>query len=193
MKPEHDYEKYYAVKPGDTVVDVGAGPKGKFIQSISGVPSRIIAIEPESRGVRNLRRLKEKFTLVEKGAWDERGWVKMNVQPGGGFRNSIVYDKAGDVELSDVEEVEVDTLDNIFDKFDLSIVDFLKIDVEGAEIEVIGGSTLGIVENTVVASYHKRGGKNTVKEVERLLGERGFETEVYESPPGKPLVYGGKE
>lgn len=65
------------------------------------------------------------------------------------------------------------TLDELAQKLRLPLVDLVKIDVEGAEIQVLYGATntLKICKRVCVAAYHVEG---EVKEVSEYLEGRGF-------------------
>jgi hypothetical protein len=60
-------------------------------------------------------------------------------------------------------------------------IDFIKMDVEGAEIEALKGSMNTLKEfdvNLAIASYHEVDGKKTSHEVEKLLSEYGYEAKT---------------
>ena len=90
--------------------------------------------------------------------------------------------------------VETDTLDNLLLRFGIQKVDFLKIDVEGSEIEVLKGSvhTLEITEKIVVET-HIRDGRKTSYEVQQLLKSCGFRTKLRVMTPINDLIYGLKK
>ncbi len=78
--------------------------------------------------------------------------------------------------------METETLDGLVSRLGLERVDFLKMDVEGAELDVLsrGKKTLGITRKVAVAAYHLREGRQTWPEVEKILRKHGFETQVTE-------------
>jgi len=190
---DHDYEFLFKVSPGDVVVDVGAGPCGEFTQSVLDRASIVVAIEPYSK---NLRRLHELFgcdpkvVIVGKAVWFRSGDGLLNFEPKGWDGGCSMV-----CPLSEKERVKVDTLDNLVGELDLKRIDFLKMDVEGAELEALecANRTLAMTRHVVVAAYHLRDGRNTCDWVEKLLGACGFRTIVHETPPGMPLVYGTRE
>jgi hypothetical protein len=60
-------------------------------------------------------------------------------------------------------------------------VDFLKMDVEGAEIEILKGARRTLREKAphlAIATYHVVRGRQTREEVERILRRLGYETKT---------------
>jgi len=80
---------------------------------------------------------------------------------------------ASHITCKEGEEVEADTLDNLINKMGLRRIDFLKADIEGAEIEMLGGAKKAlinkIIKNFAIASYHIIDGKMTFKSLENTF------------------------
>ncbi len=80
-------------------------------------------------------------------------------------------------------EVKTKTLDQVVDELELSKVNFIKIDVEGAELDVLKGATKTLKENNVflaIAAHHT---PESVREVFRYLQEKGFRVFSLFLPP----------
>jgi FkbM family methyltransferase len=73
-------------------------------------------------------------------------------------------------------EVEVDTLDNICKSQDVQRIDILKVDVEGAELEVLRGAeeSLKVTRNIAMELHYEGEGE----EVKDYLEKRGFKVRV---------------
>jgi hypothetical protein len=75
-------------------------------------------------------------------------------------------------------QVEVDTLDGILAELNVQKVDFIKMNIEGAEIEVLKGA-VGTLKNNSVAlaieAHHLVGGAPTHETVVPWLKEAGFD------------------
>ena len=70
--------------------------------------------------------------------------------------------------------VQVETLDNLIDEIGLSKVNFIKIDVEGAELDVLKGSERTLANNDLflaIAAYHY---PEEIFEVAKFLRARGM-------------------
>ena len=74
-------------------------------------------------------------------------------------------------------EIKVDTLDNILEGLKIDRVNFIKMDIEGAEIEALKGMKETLGNNDVklaIASYHKVNGQPTYKTIIPMMREMGF-------------------
>lgn len=179
------YEKYYELEKGDIVVDVGAhiGAFSVKAAKIVGKKGKVVAIEPEVNNLSFLRRNIEanelrNVTIVPIGIWSGRGELKLNLSTYRTGQHSFYRDRCyGTKDAGEFEEVEVDTLDNMLRELGVKKVDFIKIDVEGAEIEVLKGmdEALRNSVNLAIAAYHFVDGKETYKTIVPSLRERGFE------------------
>ena len=171
----HSYERYYKLKAGDVVVDAGAGPCGVFtVFAAKGVGERglVIAIEPERNNLENLKEnIKinnlENVIVVSKGLWDKKVKKKLGLK-----EYSLVWDsKKGAV------EIEVDVLDNILVDLGISKVNFIKMDIEGAEIQALNGMERTLKNNDVnlaIAAYHVVDGTPTYEIIVPKLEKEEF-------------------
>jgi FkbM family methyltransferase len=133
---------------GRTFVDIGAniGYYSLLASRLTGTSGRVIAIEAHPRMVELLRRnmVVNGFggvSIRHAAAWSEAGTVKFNLRSHFAA-NSSVGALAPDQlhELGDTEqivEVEAIAVDDLLDS--VRTVDFLKVDVEGAEVRAFSG------------------------------------------------------
>lgn len=176
------YQKYYKVKKGDIVVDAGAhiGLFAVKTAKAIGDEGMVIAIEPEANNLKFLEKnIRENelgnVAIVRKGVWNKKDRLKFfirNETGSHGFLNPD-WDSCGSL------EVEVDTLDNILTELGVKKVDFIKMDIEGAEIEAYHGMTETLNNNNsraAIAAYHKVDGKQTYKAIVRLLNTNEYKT-----------------
>ncbi|MEM1981923.1 MAG: FkbM family methyltransferase [Candidatus Hadarchaeales archaeon] len=153
------YEKYFEPEKGDVVVDCGANV-GMFSLKAArkvGKDGLVIALEPEKANVNLLRRNVEangfeNVIIVQKAVSNRRGKIRLYLSPGSPGSHTIIKREKGCFEI-----VEADTLDNILSEIGLTKVNFLKIDVEGAEKEVLEGAEKTLNSPNIkvsVAAYH---------------------------------------
>ena len=187
---DHDYEGFFRVGKGDVVVDVGANI-GLFTISVAKRAARIVAIEPEPANfkllVENVKRRKlSNVLLVQKAVWKSKQLMPLFLAPASQAHSLINGNQRLESKLP--LTVEADTIDGIMKDLNVNRVDFVKIDVEGAEMEALkeAGETLKKASKVVVASYHLRYGQSTVKYVAQYLKKHGFRVHV---TPDE-LVYG---
>lgn len=184
---DHDYEKLLPIEEGDIVLDVGSAI-GCVTLLASKKASVVIAIEPNPQYFRSLeKRVLESninnVIFINKATWNEQGFKEFNIR---GYGSSIVN-------MSTL--VETDTMDNIISGLGITHVDFMKMDIEGAEIESLLGAT-NTLDNTrkiVVSAYHYRNNDQNRNEqtyvwVEKYLRSKGFNTITTEDK----LVHGWK-
>ena len=116
-----------------TIVDVGAHVGMASILFARKYPtSRIIALEPESANfsalIRNTSAYKT-ITPIQAALWREDGEVAIgpsNAHPKGAYK----------VEESGRQRVRAITMDTLMRETGITSIDLLKVDIEGAEIEV---------------------------------------------------------
>ncbi|MGI0090476.1 MAG: FkbM family methyltransferase [Nitrososphaerales archaeon] len=148
------YGKYYKLKAGDRVVDVGANIGSFSLKACSevGKDGRVLAIEPASE---NRKLLSKNISLNNYGS------ICTIKALGAGssetFSQIKIYEKGGDNTILDrglppkrTEKIEIKILDWIVAEANFDRVDFLKIDVEGFELEVLKGS------QRVLSEYHPK-------------------------------------
>ena len=176
------------VKPIKYVVDVGANLGATTLLFNRAFPdARILAIEPvelnygyllhNTQGVSNI-------TPLRMAASDKRSLIKISMPTSEQrpdihrrFGNSGLYSVFGkDEEHS--EMVQADTLDNIVD----GKVDFLKIDVEGAEALVLAGAKRIMTEDRPVLVIELR-----TRNIE-MAGNTVYEYQAYFRTLGYILV-----
>jgi FkbM family methyltransferase len=174
------YPKELLPQRGGTIAEIGAylGHKTiKFVDDVVGEEGKVLAVEmmPDNFAIleRNICENNIKnVTLKQIGAWNERQTrevIGANQQ-----RNSLVTldDRPSFVPRG---VVHTDTLDSILSDWDVPVIDFLNIRVNGAEIEVLQGlnSQLSKVKVIFVAAHYTREGEKTEAKVKELFRQKG--------------------
>jgi FkbM family methyltransferase len=146
------YEQESKIKPGDVVLDVGAHIGSFTLKAAKevGPGGRVVSFEPSSENFRlltlNVNSNDYSNTkLFNVAVGSAPGTAKLNLGNRKGT-NSLLSD-AG-VDKVGIEEVPIRTLDSIADELKLTKVSFVKIDVEGFELEVLKGG------RNILASSH---------------------------------------
>ena len=130
----------HQLKPGMVVFDVGAnlGYFSMIAGELVGEGGRIICVEPDPRVVEVLRKnvgvngLKN-ATVVQAAAYNSSGEVSLGCAPATSW-SGIYYERP-----TRRVPVRALTLDSLLKQLGLDRVDFVKIDVEGAESVVLEG------------------------------------------------------
>lgn len=175
--PLKGYELHYHLKPGDIVVDAGAftGDYTIFAAKKVGANGKIIAFEPDKKNrERLLSNIKyEKLNnviVIPKGLWSEDTFL--SIEKSRGLHTAMSKEKTGD-------KIEVARLDNELKKLKIKKVDFIKMDIEGAEKEAMKGCVKTLKENKLnlaIASYHIVDGEPTSIFLEKFLKKAGYKT-----------------
>lgn len=176
----------YRPQPGDTVIDVGAGYGWEtlyFAREV-GESGRVVAIEAHPTVARCLERSLElsdldQVTPINCAVGDRRETLFIDDDLSRPAANAI--SRSGD---SKNIAVEARTLDEICDELDVGAVDFLKINIEGAERLAVRGMIKMIQRTRVVAvschdfRFRKTGNEffQTKSLIEAWLKEQGFVT-----------------
>ncbi len=170
---KYSYKNLVKVEKDDIVCDIGAFI-GEFTRSIADIASKIILVEPDPQNFRFLRRNTihiKNLTFIRNPLWKENQYV--NFKLGGHSTDSSIVDpyvKRG------VISVKAKRLDSLFQELKLERIDFLKMDTEGANPEVLEGSEgiLSKIKKIAIDCSPERYGKTTIEEVTRILRKAGF-------------------
>jgi len=174
------YQLHYTPKKGDIVIDVGTyiGEFAIYASKLVGKNGRVICFEPDKANMKLLKRnIKlnrlDNITLIEKGLWNKDGVLKFKT-----FGAGSVFEKFDDSKNL-VNEVEVVKLDTILKKLNISKVNMIKMDIEGAEIEALEGCKETMKKNDVyfaIASYHTVNGEKTCKELTKIFNQLKYKS-----------------
>jgi len=173
------YEREYHLQKGDVAIDVGAGfgINAIIYSKEVGDQGRIISIEPAEDNLMCLKKNIElnklrNVTVIQKGLWSKKDRLRFYLTSPGS--HSLVTHKDSAIQIT---EIEVDTLDNILGELGVNRVNFIKMDIEGAEIQTLQGMEETLRNNDVklaIASYHKVNGQPTYKTIIPMMREMGF-------------------
>jgi FkbM family methyltransferase len=137
--PEHRVNK------GDVVLDCGAAV-GVFVRTaLSRGAGRVVAIEPSPNNVECLRRnfareiQSGRVIVYPKGVWNREETLKMRLHQNSVLDTFVMKDRPEGPETGEVS-LPVTTIDRIVEELGLERVDFVKMDVEGAEQQAIAGA-----------------------------------------------------
>lgn len=190
----------YRPAEGDTIVDVGAGTGWEtlFFSRDVGPSGRVISIEAHPRTFHCLSKVCEmnrlsNVTLIQAAVGDQERELEIS-DSNGHEANSIIGVGSG-------LRVPGTTLDSVFKRHGLSRVDFLKMNIEGAErLALAGMREMAQKTRDVCIACHDfladEGGSNELRtkaDVIRFLKENGFTVILREDGFFQNYVYGRNE
>jgi FkbM family methyltransferase len=121
------------------VIDCGANIGAFTRRALTLGASRVIAFEPTPDLVEALKRTfagDDRVTIVPKGVWDEESQMRLSVVPGLSEGNTFVLHP--ELEMGPV--VPLTTIDHVMAELHVAKVDFIKLDIEGAERRALRGA-----------------------------------------------------
>jgi len=147
------------VRPGDTVLDCGANVGVFARQALRMGAALVVAIEPGPDSLECLRRnfaaeiAARRLIVYPKGVWHREETLRLLVDDNSSIGDSFVL-RRGSTEIA-VPFVRLDTL---VAELGLARVDFVKMDIEGAEQEALAGARQTLARfkpRLAVCAYHK--------------------------------------
>ena len=195
------------LKPGMVFVDVGAndGYYTLFAARRVGSTGKVVAVEPSTRERINLRRnllrnRLENVHVVAAALGAMPGDADLRLAQGAhSGHNTLGKFAHDDVKAAQLERVTVDTLDRVASELKLDRIDFVKIDVEGAEASVVAGarSVLATMRPVMLLEINdgalKAQGIGADALLQLLRQGHGYEILVFSPVTGlvEPFVEGG--
>ena len=130
---DHCYEKFYQIKEGDIVVDIGASV-GPFTYSIlHKKPKHVFCLEPSEK----------EFKILVKNTL---GYPVTQINKGISYKNSVVE---SDMMFGGESEMEALTFKKFITLFGLEKIDFIKTDCEGGEYDIFTDDNIDYIKNNV--------------------------------------------
>jgi FkbM family methyltransferase len=183
-----EYFRWYRPKAGDVVFDMGAhcGVSTYHLSKLVGPTGKVISFEPDPGNFEILKRNIERHGLrnviaERKAIAGSSGQLAFNSEGtiGSSLASLLHRESAGSVAM-----VEAITLTDAFERWGAPA--FCKIDIEGAEVEVIASAgDLLRKHRTHLAldtNHPKIDGEMTDREVEAMLRSYGYEAESEANP-----------
>jgi FkbM family methyltransferase len=173
------------ILPGSIVVDAGASASGIatiYFSKMVGDTGKVIALEPDKNNFKileqNLRMNDIKNVIViNKGLWRNEETLSFNSEMG--ESSSVLFNNENANASGKQIKIDCVDLDHLLAELGVQRVDFIKMDIEGAEIEALEGmmNTLKTGKPSLaIASYHWRDGKQTYLSLEASFKALGYQT-----------------
>ncbi len=151
-----------SLRPGDIVLDAGANVGVFTRKALWAGASKVIAIEPGPENVECLRRnfaseiADGRVVIYPKGIWNQDDVLKLAISPDDSATDSFVRP----IKNAQFVDVPLTTVDHLVRELNLPRVDFIKMDIEGAEQKAIAGGRETIAKfhpRMALCTYHVKG------------------------------------
>jgi len=188
LKVDEDTKSYLLkkmpIKKGDTVLELGAfrGFGTVKLSDLVGSTGKVIAIEAAKKNYEILRKniLANKITnviTVNKGVWykEGRSILYQEKDQRTSLINNLLKNKKSE------EPIDVDSIDNILFNLKIEKVDFITMEINGAEVEALKGMKRTISKRSirlVSAGWYDYQGKPSCISLKKILEENGFQVHI---------------
>jgi FkbM family methyltransferase len=131
-----------AVHKGDIVLDCGANVGVYTREALAEGAKLVVAIEPAPENLECLRRnladevAAGRVIIYEKGVWDKDDFLILRVSPDNPAADSFVINQKGSHESI---RLPLTSIDKLVEELKLERVDYIKMDIEGAELRALTG------------------------------------------------------
>ena len=173
------------LQPGDTFIDVGAhiGYLSLPIAKRVGPSGKVIALEPSPTSLELLRRNVALngfnwVTVVDAAASDKDGLARLHMSSQSAMWNTLRQGTL-DEETGSIEVV-IRSLDSLMEEHGWPSIAGIKLDVEGAELEVLRGSEKVLARNPRAFVMIEVSGGNAERVAASLETLRWFEERGYQ-------------
>ena len=178
MTEKYRKEGFVEVEKGDKVIDIGAFV-GEFTLGIIDIAGEVVSCEPTPETVLCLQKNTNSISNAKV--------IPAIIGSNCGLDELRIATDPTDNTTLDVDSESEDTGNRIYvprlsirqliDHLNIGSVDFLKVEAEGAEPEILSDIESLPVEKIAVDASPERYGKSTVKEIHSILTSAGYEVE----------------
>ncbi|MEM6718810.1 MAG: FkbM family methyltransferase [Bacteroidota bacterium] len=196
VKDINRYETFYTVKKDDVVMDAGANHAylsiyyGKKV----GAKGKVFAFEPDKINIAEmeaniaLNADVKNIQIQEELIWNEN--TQLEFFEAGTVSSSIHYKP----ENAKAILKDAITIDSFQQREQLKRLDFIKMDIEGAEIEAMDG-LVEVLEkfkpNFAIASYHWVNEEQTYKKIEAFFESQHYPYKTVFYKDGEVITFAG--
>tara|TARA_R100000935_G_C2840959_1_gene170950 strand:+ start:4574 stop:5353 length:780 start_codon:yes stop_codon:yes gene_type:complete len=196
VKDVNRYEKLYKVSKGDWVIDAGANEGILTLIYSKKVSSsgKVYAFEPDKINIKlfynnlSLNENTSNIKLLEKCLWNKTDTIDFYES---GTVGSSVFCQD---EKSAKKIILAISIDDFVASEKINKLDFIKMDIEGAEIKALEGARntiLSLKPHLTIASYHIVENEVTYKKVEEFFTEMNYPYKTIFYEDGEIITYAG--
>jgi FkbM family methyltransferase len=163
------------VRRGDVVLDCGAsvGIYARLTALAAGA-RLVVGIEPAAENLECLRRnlvpeiSAGRVLVYPKGVWESQTELELRISSEDSGANTVALA----VPTGNIVRIPVTTIDRLVEELHLPRVDFIKMDIEGAELQALAGARHTIARwkpRLAIAVYHSPGDREAIPTLVRSM------------------------
>lgn len=191
------YQHFYKVKENDVVLDAGAncGHLSILFSKLTGKRGTVYAFEPDTYNVERIDRniglnndLPGNIKIENLLLWDENKWI--DFYEAGTVGSSAIWIPDSDKCV----KKEAVRIDDWVTNNNIKKLDFIKMDIEGAEIEALAGceeTIRNLKPNFAIASYHIVDGAATYIKVEAFFEKMNYPYQTVRFRKNEIITFAG--
>ena len=144
------------VRKDDIVLDCGAKVGTFTREALNAGAKLVVAIEPSASNIEALRRTftqeieQGRVIIYPKGVWDREDTLRFYAYDNPALDSFVLAERVEEDKKPRQETRAVETIDRIVEELKLQRIDFIKMDVEGAERNAVEGA------QQTLAKFHPR-------------------------------------
>jgi FkbM family methyltransferase len=182
-----------AVRAGDVVLDCGANVGVYTREALKNGAKLVVAIELAPENIECLRRnfsqeiAAGRVIVYPKGVWDKDDFLTLNVDPENSAADSVVMKPE---KSRQGPRVPLTTIDKLVADLKLDRVDYIKMDIEGAEQKALAGARETLRKfhpRMALSAYHVADDPRRIPELARAAWP-GYRTECGPCADGTTFV-----
>jgi FkbM family methyltransferase len=165
---------FVEVEKNDVVVDVGSY-LGAFSKQVADEADTVFAIDPYYAFGDCYRLDLDKYgniRLIPKAAWNEQTTIALNLSRNPSENSVLAVDSRA---TGGTVQVEANTVSGILEEENVSKIDFLKIEAEGVEPEILEEALEMNPSKISIQANEERNGDASFPEVLELLDQEDYE------------------
>lgn len=175
------HNEFITVEEGDVVVDIGFNFGIFTYHTLSHNPSKVYGLEPNTEVSKHFKKIinDKRVVIFDSAVGDFDGEVEFFENNDTGM-STILDDINNEGKLKSYK-VPIMTLDNLIKSENIEIIDYLKVDCEGAEFSIFESLTDEILSNKIrkiAIEIHKVPDDPKVQSLIKKLTECGFELKL---------------
>jgi FkbM family methyltransferase len=192
------YQKIYnndfvCVAENDIVFDIGFNYGFFTLDALTYKPKKVIGFEPDPKLVKLFNQLEIESVELHKAAVSDRNGSTTFYENDYAGKSSIHSDVNSDTSANSYN-VNIYSFNDMAEKYD--VIDYLKVDCEGAEYEIFESIPKEFLTNRIrkiALEFHHNINDNKVKNLISKIKECGFETKIdYNEGDSTGMLYARK-